>query len=110
MAIDRTEVARVARLARLALAREELDALAPQLDRIVEYVAQLADADSGDAGIERCAAPASLGVDRVPLRSDDDDDRPDALARPPAEDAPVWRDGFFLVPRLAAWDRSEEEP
>ncbi|MDR1635362.1 MAG: Asp-tRNA(Asn)/Glu-tRNA(Gln) amidotransferase subunit GatC [Bifidobacteriaceae bacterium] len=47
-AISRDEVARVAALARISLAEDELDRLAGQLDSIVEAVRTVSEAAGGD--------------------------------------------------------------
>jgi aspartyl-tRNA(Asn)/glutamyl-tRNA(Gln) amidotransferase subunit C len=47
-AISRDEVARVAALARITLAEQELDKLAGQLDAIVEAVRTVSEAAGGD--------------------------------------------------------------
>ena len=48
MKITRAEVENVARLARLALKDEELDALTGQMDTILGYVEKLNELDTGD--------------------------------------------------------------
>lgn len=96
-------------MARLALTPTELDAFASQVDRILAYVAQLAEVDPGPEAVDRCGTAGSLDGSRCPLRSDEEDE-PDALARPPVEDAPAWAENFFVVPRLAAWDGERDAP
>lgn len=51
--LDRTLVAKIARLARLDLTPAELDAITPQLDAIVDYVQRLDAVDT--AGVEPLA-------------------------------------------------------
>ena len=97
MSIRPEEVRHVARLAELAVAEEELDRLVAQLNRIVDYVAQL-DRLPADEPV----APFLPGPRAVALREDVPDPVP--LARPPAELAPEFREGFFLVPRHAAME------
>ena len=97
MSIGREEVLHVARLAELAVRDEDLDRLVEQLNRIVDYVAQLERLPSdGDGG------PFLPGPGRVELRDDVPGSVP--LARPPAEWAPEFADGFFLVPRHGAME------
>ncbi|MEZ4456569.1 MAG: Asp-tRNA(Asn)/Glu-tRNA(Gln) amidotransferase subunit GatC [Gemmatimonadales bacterium] len=91
--ISPEEVERIARLAALEVASEELPELAAQLDRIVEYVGHLPPLD---AAADRAAAPATLRADEV---------APAPLAEPPAGFAPDFREGFFVVPRLSAMDQ-----
>ena len=99
MTIGRNEVLHVARLAELAVREEELDRLVDQLNRIVDYVAQL-DLVPAD----RMAAPFLPGPQSLNLR--EDVPGPVPLARPPADFAPEFADGFFLVPRHGAMEES----
>jgi aspartyl-tRNA(Asn)/glutamyl-tRNA(Gln) amidotransferase subunit C len=97
MSIGRDEVLHVARLAELAVRDEDLDRLVDQLNRIVDYVAQL-DQVPADAAAE----PFLPGPAQVALREDVPGSVP--LARPPAAFAPEFADGFFLVPRHGAME------
>ncbi|MGH7534996.1 MAG: Asp-tRNA(Asn)/Glu-tRNA(Gln) amidotransferase subunit GatC [Gemmatimonadales bacterium] len=97
MSIGREEVLHVARLAELAVQEAELDRLVAQMNRIVDYVAQL-DAVPGD----RIAEPFLAGPEAAALR--EDVPGPVPLARPPAAIAPEFRDGYFLVPRHGAME------
>ena len=97
MTIGRDEVLHVAKLAELAVPEGELDRLVDQMNRIVEYVAQL-DQVSADQAAE-VFLPGPLSVS---LREDREGAAP--LTRPPAELAPEFRDGFFLVPRHGAME------
>jgi aspartyl-tRNA(Asn)/glutamyl-tRNA(Gln) amidotransferase subunit C len=99
MSIGRDEVLHVARLAELAVREGELDRLVDQLNRIVDYVAQLDQVPA-----DRMAAPFLPGPQSVGLREDVPGSVP--LARPPAELAPEFTDGFFLVPRHGAMEES----
>ena len=101
MSIDREEVLSIARLARLSLTPGEVDALTADLGGILDHMQDLAAADLGETGrIATSSAAAPLRDDRV---------APDALHRDPAQIAPDWREGFFVVPRLAALDGSAAE-
>lgn len=97
MSIGRDEVRHVARLAELAVREDELDRLVSQLNRIVAYVAQLDRLPP-----ERMVEPFLPGPEAVALR--EDLPGPVPLARPPAELAPEFADGFFLVPRHGAME------
>jgi aspartyl-tRNA(Asn)/glutamyl-tRNA(Gln) amidotransferase subunit C len=97
MSIGRDEVLHVARLAELAVREGELDRLVDQLNRIVDYVAQLDQVPA-----DRMAEPFVPGPAAAPLR--EDVPNPVPLARAPAAFAPEFRDGFFLVPRHGAME------
>ena len=99
MSIGRDEVLHVARLAELAVREGELDRLVDQLNRIVDYVAQLDQVPA-----DRMAEPFLPGPRSVELR--EDVPGPVPLARPPAELAPEFTAGFFLVPRHGAMEES----
>jgi aspartyl-tRNA(Asn)/glutamyl-tRNA(Gln) amidotransferase subunit C len=97
MSIGRDDVIHVANLAELAVKEDDLVRLVDQLNRIVDYVAQL-DQVPADG-------PSDLflpGPEQVALREDVPGSVP--LARPPAAMAPEFADGFFLVPRHGAME------
>jgi aspartyl-tRNA(Asn)/glutamyl-tRNA(Gln) amidotransferase subunit C len=91
--LTRAEVEHVARLARLALTDEELDALTTELGAILEHAAQVSALDT--AGVPATAHPLPLvnvfraDVARPGL------DREEVLAA-----APDVEDGRFRVPRI----------
>lgn len=97
MSINRDEVAHLARLARLALADDELDHLAGQLDVIIGAVARVQEVAA--AGIPPTTHAAELvnvfrdDVIVAPLGADA------ALAQAPAAEL-----GRFRVPRILAED------
>jgi aspartyl-tRNA(Asn)/glutamyl-tRNA(Gln) amidotransferase subunit C len=97
MSIGRSDVLHVARLAELAVREEELDRLVDQLNRIVNYVAQLDEVPA-----DRMAEAFLPGPQAMVLRQDVEGAMP--LARRPAELAPEFLDGFFLVPRHGAME------
>jgi len=106
MSVTPEEVRQIARLAELSVDEEHLPELAAQMSRIVDYVAQLAEAGGGGAAGGDHAKPFIPGPDAVKLR-------PDVVAPQPLEGkvadfAPAFRDGFFLVPKLGAFDTGEE--
>ncbi|HSR41015.1 MAG TPA: Asp-tRNA(Asn)/Glu-tRNA(Gln) amidotransferase subunit GatC [Longimicrobiales bacterium] len=92
--MTRDEVERVAALARLRLDEGEAAALTDDLDEILGHMETLASvtdsATEGESPVHEVPAP---------LRPDGEGS-PDVLLRPPAEFAPEWDEGFFLVPRL----------
>ena len=97
MSIGRDEVLHVARLAELAVRDEDLARLVEQLNRIVDYVAQLDRVPAEDGADLFLPGPV-----QVELREDVPGSVP--LARPPAALAPEFAEGFFLVPRHGAME------
>lgn len=97
MSIGRQEVLHVAKLAELAVREQELDRLVEQLNRIVDYVAQL-----NQVPADRVAESFLPGPGSVSLREDVPGAVP--LERSPADIAPEFVDGFFLVPRHEAME------
>jgi aspartyl-tRNA(Asn)/glutamyl-tRNA(Gln) amidotransferase subunit C len=95
MNIDRNEVLRVANLVELGVSDEEVERLVQDIGNIVDYVSQLAELPAGNE-----EPPFLPGPAQVELR--DDVVAPIPLARSPAEMAPEFIDGFFVVPRLEA--------
>ena len=91
--LTRAQVEHVARLARLALTDDELDALTPELAKILEHAAQVSALDT--EGVPPTAHPLPLvnvfRADQVePCLS-----RDEVLAQAPAAE-----DGRFRVPRI----------
>jgi aspartyl-tRNA(Asn)/glutamyl-tRNA(Gln) amidotransferase subunit C len=97
MTIGRDEVLHVAKLAELAVADTELDRLVEQMNRIVDYVAQLDEVRSDQAPDTFLPGPPT-----VRLREDVEGPMP--LVRPPAALAPEFEQGFFVVPRHGAME------
>ncbi len=93
MKIGEDEVRHVAKLAELAVADSDVPLLAKQLAGIVEFVAQL-DGVTLTAG----GTPVVLGPAQLPLR--EDVVSPIPLTRTPAQMAPAFQAGFFVVPKL----------
>lgn len=100
MTIKRTDVAKVAALARLELDDDELEALTRDCRSILEYFEAIRDVDVEGA------TPAGALEHAAPTR--DDRVEHDPLERPPEETAPDWREGFFVLPRLPALDGDAE--
>lgn len=94
MSIKREDVLHVANLAELKVTDAEVAALVPQLNGIVDFVAQLAGAEIPAGTPEFTVGPA-----QVTLR--EDEVRPEPLQRSAERTAPDWEDGFYVVPRLA---------
>ncbi|MEX1184211.1 MAG: Asp-tRNA(Asn)/Glu-tRNA(Gln) amidotransferase subunit GatC [Gemmatimonadota bacterium] len=95
MKVSREDVQRVAALARLRLDRDELGRFAEQLSGILGHMDELRMLDLADVPPFDNATEAA-----APLRADIPG--ADPLHRPIASYAPSFRDGFFVVPRLAA--------
>jgi len=97
MSVSRDEVLRIAQLAELDVDEEALPELAEQMSRIIDYVAQLS------------AVPANGGLkvffpgpDAIRFRPDEVNPAP--LASGPAEFAPAFKEGFFVVPKLGQFE------
>ena len=92
--ITREEVAHLANLARLALADDELDGLAVQLDVILGAVAQISQVtDAADVPPTTHAVPVE-NVTRPDVV------RPSLLQADVLAGAPATEDGRFRVPRI----------
>lgn len=100
MTIRKEDVLYVARLAELDVAEEDLAKLVEQTGRIVDFVAQLNEVPAGEE-----APPFLAGPAKAALRPDEV--RPAVLTRSPAEMAPEFSHGFFVVPKLGAMEGTE---
>ena len=91
--IDRDEVRTLARLARIRVPDDELDAVAEDLGRVLGLVESMRAADT--AGIEPMAHPVATALR---LREDEvtAGDEREALQAP----APEVHEGYYLVPRV----------
>lgn len=95
--ISTDEVARVARLARIALTPEEIERIAGELDVIASSVAKVSEVATPDVP----ATSHPIALTNV-LREDnvgDTLDRDEVLAQAPAAE-----DGMFLVPQILEED------
>ena len=99
--ITRSELQKLAELARLRLRDDEASGLANDCRSILDYFSAIRGLDVAGA-----STPAEQGR-RAPLRADDVDCDP--LERPLADLAPDWREGFFVLPRLPAMDTDAAE-
>jgi len=97
VSVSRAEVERIARLAELHVDESALPALTDQMSRILDYVSQIAAVPGTET-----VHPFTPGP--VALRYRSDEVRPVPLFLTPPQIAPAFRDGFFLVPRLGAFD------
>ncbi|WP_214409550.1 Asp-tRNA(Asn)/Glu-tRNA(Gln) amidotransferase subunit GatC [Sphaerisporangium fuscum] len=92
-AITRDEVAHLARLSRLALAEDELDHYAAQLDDIIAAVARVAEVATDDIPPSSHALPLT-NVYRP------DEPRPGLAPHDALAAAPAVEDDRFRVPRI----------
>ena len=100
MSIRREDVLHVAKLAELEVPEADLPRLVEQIARIVAFVDQLREVPAGEEAPAFLAGPA-----KVALRPDEV--RPAVLTRSPAEIAPEFLHGFFVVPKLGAMEGAE---
>jgi aspartyl-tRNA(Asn)/glutamyl-tRNA(Gln) amidotransferase subunit C len=93
MALDKTDVAHVAALARIRLTEAELEPLAAELSRIVGWVEQL-----GDVATDGVPPMTSVAAMRLKMRDDivTDGDCREAIIG----NAPQTAKGFFAVPKV----------
>lgn len=93
MSIDRETARRVARLARIAVPEERLDALAGEFNAILHFVEQLREVNVD--GVEPMVSVTPM---RLPRRADEvtEGGRSEAVLR----NAPDAREGFFAVPKV----------
>lgn len=93
MSLERSEVAAIAHLARLAVSEDELDSLASDLSNILALVEQMDAADI--SGVEPMAHPLHM-VQRLREDRVTEGDQRDYFQT----NAPLTEDGLYLVPRV----------
>jgi aspartyl-tRNA(Asn)/glutamyl-tRNA(Gln) amidotransferase subunit C len=93
MSLDEATVARVARLARIEVADDQLAPLAGELSHIMRWIEQLNEVDT--AAVEPMTSVARM---KLHMRSDEvtDGNRPDDVLG----NAPEREDGYFEVPKV----------
>ena len=93
MALDKATVARIATLARIRVAEEELEPLAGELSTILDWIEQLGEVDTADVPPMTSVAEMTL-----PMREDkvSDGGARDAVLG----NAPRSARGFFTVPKV----------
>jgi aspartyl-tRNA(Asn)/glutamyl-tRNA(Gln) amidotransferase subunit C len=93
MSVDSDTVRRVARLARIAVADEEVEPLRGELNAILAFVEQLNEVDID--GVEPMTSVTPMAMK---MRNDEvtDGGIPDAIV----QNAPVHDDHFFVVPKV----------
>jgi aspartyl-tRNA(Asn)/glutamyl-tRNA(Gln) amidotransferase subunit C len=90
MNIDRDEARRIADLAHLEFDDAGLDRMAAEMTKILTYIDQLREVDV--EGFEEHDTAAT------PMR--EDEPRQSLDRELVARNAPAWRDGFFVVPKV----------
>jgi aspartyl/glutamyl-tRNA(Asn/Gln) amidotransferase C subunit len=95
MGISRSDVERIAGLARLDLEADELERLTRDCAAILSYFEMVSRLDVEEAEADDVGSATPLRDDRVGA---------DSLATDLAQLAAAWREGFFVLPRLAALD------
>jgi aspartyl-tRNA(Asn)/glutamyl-tRNA(Gln) amidotransferase subunit C len=93
MSVDADTVCRVAHLARIAVAEDEVEPLRGELNAILAFVEQLSEVDV--AGVEPMTSVTPMAMK---MRKDEvtDGGIPDAILA----NAPAREDHFFLVPKV----------
>jgi aspartyl-tRNA(Asn)/glutamyl-tRNA(Gln) amidotransferase subunit C len=93
VSLDEATVARIARLARIAVPEDELEPLAGELSHILEWIEQLNEVDT-----EGVAPMTSVAAMKLAWREDrvTDGGRPEAILA----NAPERQDGYFVVPKV----------
>lgn len=98
MSVDKQTVAKIAGLARIKMGDEQLEALVPELNNILDWVEQLGEVDV--TGVEPMAA---VIPNAARLRADEVDADPKTGGGKQAEvlaNAPAAEHGFFGVPKV----------
>ncbi|MCZ6495841.1 MAG: Asp-tRNA(Asn)/Glu-tRNA(Gln) amidotransferase subunit GatC [Alphaproteobacteria bacterium] len=93
MSLDKATVARIAALARIRVAEEDLDGLARELSNIMGWIEQLNAVDT--EGVP----PMSRAADQK-LRWREDKVTDGGIPEKVLANAPAAKDGFFTVPKV----------
>ena len=96
MSVDADTVRRIAHLARIAVAEEEVEHLKGELNAILAFVEQLSEVDV--AGVQPMTSVTPMELKK---RADvvTDGGIPDDIVR----NAPATEDHFFVVPKVVEW-------
>ena len=97
MAITKTDVEKIAELARLELSSEEADSFTEQLGSILGYIEKLNQLDTSD--IEPMSHCSTTGEDTEYVRRDDVV-RPSLGWEAATENAPDAEAGYFKLPKV----------
>ena len=93
MAVDANTVRRIAHLARIAVAEEEIDHLKGELNAMLSFVEQLAEVQV--EGVEPMTSVTPMAMKK---RADVVTDG--GIAEQVVKNAPMSEDNFFLVPKV----------
>ena len=91
MKIDRDEARRIAQLAHLEFDDAGLDRMAAEMTAILEYIDQLREVDVDASALTPAEAATPLREDVV---------QPSTARDAAEKNAPQWRDGHFVVPKV----------
>jgi aspartyl-tRNA(Asn)/glutamyl-tRNA(Gln) amidotransferase subunit C len=93
MSVDAATVRRIAHLARIAVAEDEVEHLRGELNAILAFVEQLSEVDV--EGVEPMTSVISMAMKKRPDEVTDGGIPDDIL-----KNAPAAQDGFFVVPKV----------
>ena len=93
MSVDADTVRRIAHLARIAVAEDEVEHLRGELNAILAFVEQLSEVDV--EGVEPMTSVIPMAMKKRPDEVTDGGIPDDIL-----KNAPAAQDGFFMVPKV----------
>ena len=93
MSVDAATVRRIARLARIAVADDEVELLKGELNAMLDFVEQLGEVDV--AGVEPMTSVTPMALQRRPDLVTDGNIAAEVLSNAPAREGP-----FFVVPKV----------
>ncbi|TMK12327.1 MAG: Asp-tRNA(Asn)/Glu-tRNA(Gln) amidotransferase subunit GatC [Alphaproteobacteria bacterium] len=93
MSVDAATVRRIAHLARIAVAEDEVEHLRGELNAILAFVEQLSEVDV--EGVEPMTSVIPMAMKKRPDEVTDGGIPDDIL-----KNAPAAQDGFFVVPKV----------
>jgi aspartyl-tRNA(Asn)/glutamyl-tRNA(Gln) amidotransferase subunit C len=93
MSVDAATVRRIARLARIAVADDEVELLKGELNAMLDFVEQLGEIDA--AGVEPMTSVTPMTLQKRPDRVTDGNIAEEVLSNAPAREGP-----FFVVPKV----------
>ena len=93
MSVDAETVRRIAHLARIAVAEDEVEHLRGELNAILAFVEQLSEVDV--EGVEPMTSVSPMEMKKRPDEVTDGGIPDDIL-----KNAPAAQDGFFMVPKV----------